>query len=291
MLAHIKEIINKISNYPRAVGAFNVYNLETAKAAVKGAVAAGCPAVIQTTETAIKYAGAKNLFNLVKSVIEDESGIIPMAIHLDHGKDLQIIEQCLRLGYSSVHCDASAFPFEDNIKITMEAAEIAHKAGAWVQGELGNILGKEGLIKIGRGDDINKYFTDPDKTKDFAEKTGVDVLAVSLGNFHGYFVGQENLDFERLQNIQEKVKIPLVLHGGSGISAEQIRKAIGLGVKIINVDTELRLSFAKSLRQSFLVEKDAVDLREHLKCAMSAMAGVVKEKCILFYKINPLSLP
>jgi len=240
------------------------------------------PLAVQTTENAIQYAGLKNIYTLIKTVIEEESGIVPVSIHLDHGKNLEIIEACLKIGYTSVHCDASALPFEENIHMTKEAAEMAHEHGALVQGELGNILGKEGLIKIQQGFNFKKLLTPPEQIAEYVERTGVDTVAVSLGNLHGHFVGDENLDFERLTTIHEQIKIPIVLHGGSGISDEQIKKAISLGIRIINIDTDLRIAFLNAVRQNLTMEKDKIDPREPLTQGMLAMTAVVKNKAKLF---------
>jgi len=282
MLVHFKEILQAKVDEHRALGSFNAFNLETAKAIVKAAKDSGLPLAVQTTENALQYAGLKNLYTLIKIVIESESGVVPVSIHLDHGKNLEIIEACLKIGYTSVHCDASAFSFEENIGITKEAAEMAHEHGALVQGELGNILGKEGLIKIRQGLNFKKLLTPPEQIAEYVERTGVDTVAVSLGNLHGHFVGDENLDFERLAAIHEYIKIPMVLHGGSGIPGEQIRKAISLGVRIINIDTDLRLVFLQAIKQNLSMEKDKVDPREPLTQGMMAMTEVVKTKAKLF---------
>jgi len=282
MLVHFKEILQAKVEEHRALGSFNAFNLETAKAIVKAAKESGMPLSVQTTETAIQYAGLKNLYILIKTVIEEESGMVPVSIHLDHGKNLEIIEACLKIGYTSVHCDASALPFEDNIGMTKEAAEMAHEHGALVQGELGNILGKEGLIKIQQGLNFKKLLTSPEQIAEYAERTGVDTVAVSLGNLHGQFVGEENLDFDRLQAIHEKIQIPIVLHGGSGIADDQIRKAISLGVRIINIDTDLRIVFLNAIKNSLAMKKDRVDPREPLAQGMAAITEAVKNKARLF---------
>lgn len=282
MLVHFKEILKAKVKEQSALGSFNAFNLETVKAIIKAAKESGIPVSVQTTENAIKYAGLKNLYSLIKTVIEEESGVVPVSIHLDHGKNLEIIEACLKIGYTSVHCDASALPFEDNIGMTKEAALMAHEHGALIQGELGNILGKEGLIKMQQGLNFKKLLTPPDQIAEYVERTGVDTVAVSLGNLHGQFVGDENLDFERLQSIHEKIKIPIVLHGGSGIADDQIRKAISLGVRIINIDTDLRIVFLSAIKNSLAMEKDNVDPREPLTQGMAAITEVVKAKAKLF---------
>ena len=264
------------------MGAFNTFNLEMTQGIIRGIKEAGEPAIIQTTENAISYAGIQAIFHLIKATIEAESNNVPVAIHLDHGKNLEIIKEAIKLGYSSVHIDASAYSFEENIKITKLVAGLGHEKGVLVQGELGNIYGKEGLIKMQQGESFKKLLTKPEQIKEYVERTGVDTVAVAIGSLHGHFIGQEKLDLERLKKIQEAVPIPLVLHGGSGISATEIREAIKLGVRIINVDTDLRIAFSSALRESLQLETDEVDPRQLLNKSIKAVAGAVNNKIRLF---------
>jgi fructose-bisphosphate aldolase, class II len=151
-------------------------------------------------------------------------------LHLDHGKSFLVVAECVKAGFSSIHIDGSALPYDENIILTKESFAYAHKNGVWAQGELGTILGKEGLLKR-RHKQIkpDEYMTDPDKAKAFVRETKVDTFAMSIGNMHGMFVGEEKLDLKRLQEINKKVKQPLVLHGGSGISAREIKAAVRAG--------------------------------------------------------------
>ena len=282
MLSHFKEILSEKVESRTAVGAFNTFNLEITQAIIRGAVKAGRPAVVQTTENAVKYAGLKALYHLIKFTIEAESGQVPIAMHLDHGKNLETVKACVDLGYSSVHMDASDYAFNDNIKLTKEAVEYGHNQGVLVQGELGNIYGKEGLIKMQQGEDLKKLMTNPDQIEEFISRTGVDTVAVSLGNLHGSFIGQENLDMPRLQEISKKIKTPIVLHGGSGIPENQIKEAIKLGVRIINVDTDLRIAFKEALQAELKLETDQVDPRKILKPSVARMSEVVVQKIKIF---------
>jgi len=187
-----------------------------------------------------------------------------MSLHLDHGKDFELVKQCVDIGFPSVHMDASFLPFEENIKLTREACEYAHSKGALCQGELGNILGQEGLIKMQQGEDISKIMTNPEQIEEFIESTGVDTIAVSIGNVHGFFVAEGGLDITRLKKINEKIKLPIVLHGGSGIPEEQIKEAITYGVRIVNIDTNLRMAFRDGLRESINLNADLIDPRKIL---------------------------
>ena len=282
MIVKLEEIIKESQ---AAVGAFNTFNLEITQGIVRGARKAGLPVIIQTTENAIDYAGLEALFYLIKATLEAESGEVPMAIHLDHGKKLETVKAAVDLGYSSVHMDASEYPFEENIKLTREAAELGHQRGVWVQGELGNIYSKEGLLKMQQGVDLKKLMTNPDQIKEFVQRTGVDTVAVAIGSLHGHFVGQENIDFEKLEAIRKEIEIPIVLHGGSGIPDEQIKKAIQKGVKIINVDTDLRLAFARALKETLKIETDLIDPRKILQPSVEAISRVVYDKARLFNQI------
>lgn len=282
MLVHIKEIVSQAIEGKYAVGAFNTMNLEITQGIIQGAKRAESPIIIQISENVINYAGLKAIYHLVKSMIEDESGGLPIAMHLDHGKDLELAKACVSIGFSSIHLDASALPFEENIKLTKEAVDYAHQHQVWAQGELGNILGKEGLIKFQQGEDIKKLLTRPEQIKEYIERTGVDTVAVSIGNVHGYYVAKGGLDLERLERINKEIKIPIVLHGGSGIPFEQLKAAIALGIRIINIDTNLRMAFNQALRHSLAKEKDLIDPREILKPAKEAITSKVYELIQIF---------
>lgn len=282
MLVHLKEILEEKIKGQGALAAFNTFNLEMTQGIVRGIKEALAPAIIQTTEKAVLYAGLPALFNLIKETIKAESGNVPVAIHLDHGKNLEIIREAIDLGYSSVHIDASAYPFEENIKITKLISKLGHAKGVLVQGELGNIYGKEGLIKMQQGESFKNLLTKPEQVKEYVERTGVDTVAVSIGSLHGQFIGQEKLDLARLEKIHEEIGIPIVLHGGSGVSDAEIQQAIKLGVKIINVDTDLRIAFSGALRETLKLETAEIDPRQLLAKSIKAVARAVTEKIKLF---------
>lgn len=276
MLVHLKDFFTNKAAAP-AVGAFNTINLEITQGIVAGAKLAAKPVIIQTSENAVKYAGLKAIYHLVRSVIEDESANIPIAMHLDHGKKLELVKACVDIGYSSVHLDASDLPFEDNIKLTQEAVSYAHQQGAWVQGELGSILGAEGLVKFQQSGEIKNFLTNPEQIQEYVERTGVDTVAVSIGNLHGHSDSPEALDLERLARISKRVILPIVLHGGSGIPDDQLSEAIKLGIKIVNFDTDLRLAFLGALTETLSLERNIVDPRKVLRPAKEAVASTVAQ--------------
>jgi len=282
MIVHLKEIVRKAEQGKFALGAFNTSNLEVTLGIIRGAAKLKAPVIIQISEATIAYAGLKNIVNLINSIAATDGKDIPIAIHLDHGKDWDTVKACVLAGLSSVHLDGSAFAFEKNIKLTKRAVDFAHRHGAWAQGELGSMLGKEGLtgIKIPKNHDL--FMTDPLKAQEFVRRTGVNTLAISVGTLHGLFVGKEKIDFERLSKIHSQVKIPLVLHGASGAKDKEVKKAIKLGVRIINIDTSIRIAFTNTLKQTIKTAHGFYDPRKILEPSMGAVQTEVENKIKVF---------
>ncbi len=284
MLVHIKQIVKYAQSKKIAIGAFNTYNLESTLAIIRAAAQSKSPAIIQISEATIKYAGLRTILEIIRTVVAAEAKQIPLAIHLDHGKDYDLFKECVLAGLTSVHLDGSALPYAANVAITKKAVKFGHQHGAWVQGELGAILGKEGMTKVILPPDHNSYMTDPVQAGDFVRLTGVDTLATSIGTMHGNFAGQEKIDFPRLQKIRKLVKIPLVLHGASGTKDSEIRRAIDYGIRIINIDTDLRLAFTKTLQQTLKGKITFYDPRKILAPALNAVQQEVEDKIKLFKK-------
>lgn len=285
MLVHIKDLIRQAQKGSYAVGAFNVFNLETTLGVVRAAVKMGAPVIVQVSETTIEYAGLKPITQIVESVAKNEAVKIPVALHLDHGKSFRSVAECIKVGFSSIHIDASEIPFEENIILTKQAVDYAHKHNVWAQGELGILRGVEDKARV--PEDMAPFFTDPDQAAEFAIKTGIDTLAVSIGNMHGIKkfrdIGVPDLDLKRLEMIHQKTSnIPIVLHGASGVLEKQLERAIGYGVRIINIDTELRLAFSNAMRQ--ILEKDSLiyDPRQIFAPATDILQKVVEEKINMF---------
>ncbi len=278
MLVHIKQIVNKAKVGAYALGAFNTSNLEITLAIVRAAVAKKSPVIIQTSEAAIKYSNLLTLYNLIRSVADTIGRSVPIALHLDHGHSLSIIKECLRVGYSSVHLDASERDFASNVRLSRQAVHLARAQGAWVQAELGSIFGQEGLVKLDSGEITMKdLLTDPLQAKEFVARTGIDILAVAVGTIHGSFRGREKVDQSRLKKIKELTNKPLVLHGGSGLPVSAYRLAIKNGVSIVNIDTNLRLAFQKALAQNIRQKTDLIDPRKILEPATLAMQKEVEK--------------
>jgi len=283
MLVHIGRIINKQMIGKYAVPAFNTSDLEMTQGIVRAAVAQKAPVIIQTSVGALEYAGAEELAGLIKQEAREAKGLF--ALHQDHCHDFSLIKKLINLGYSSVMIDCSHLPYKDNLKLTKEVVHYAHKRGVWVQAELGRILGNEDWQNVKSGQDL---MTVPDEAAKFVAQTRIDTLAVAVGSMHGIPVDprikkvlstlKEHLDLKRLAAIRQKVKIPLVVHGASGVPDHQVRAAIKIGVVIFNIDTDLRVAFNKALRNNIKKNPEIYDPRKLFKPATDALQAMAEHK-------------
>lgn len=266
MFTSLKDLYKKAEENGVAIGAFNTNNLEETQAIVRAAEKLKLPAIIQTSRKAIDYAGLSELFVLIKNLIDESE--VQLVIHLDHAKEIELVEKCLKVGYRSVMFDGSEFPFEKNVLETRRVVELARQFGATVEGEIGAIgKGEEGV------EGKNQEFTDPKEAAEFVKLTGVDSLAISIGNTHGAPKG-EKIDFELLGQINQVVDVPLVLHGSSGLSSMMIKKAISLGVRKINIDTQLRRAFKAGVLEE-INDKNS-DIRDYLASGREEVGEVVE---------------
>lgn len=284
MLVHTKDLLKDALDNKYAIGAFNTCNLEMTLGIIHAAQEAHSPVIVQVTENEIKYAGLKPITHIVETIAKNEAINVPVALHLDHGKSFHSVAECINAGFSSIQIDVSDLPFDENVMLTKQVADYAHKFGVWVQGELGAMKGKEGAmaIKLGKDFDMKKYMTNPDQVAEFIEKTNVDTLAVSVGTIHGMFPEIEKVDHERLKKISVLVNIPLVLHGASGAPDDDITKALTEGIRIINIGTELRIAFSTALRSTLLANYEEYDPRKILAYATEAVEKAAKGKMDLF---------
>jgi fructose-bisphosphate aldolase class II len=260
-----------------AVGAFNTNNLEITQSIVEAAMAERSPLILAVSPGAMKYAGVAYLAAIAR-VACDESDV-PISLHLDHGLSVDDVRIVLDNGFSSVMIDGSKLPFEENIELTREAVELARARGASIEAELGRLVGTEDSISVSERE---ASMTDPDQAAEFVRRTGIDSLAVSIGNAHGWYKGEPDLDFDRLRAIRSKVEIPLVLHGASGIPDDMIREACSIGVDKINIDTEVRNAFRQAVARFVDENPDQIDPRKILTPAREAMREVVAGKMRLF---------
>lgn len=278
MLVHIKEIITEAEKGGYAVGAFNIHNLESALGVAQAANHAKSPAIIQVSESTIKYMGLKPITHIVSTIAKNIAANVPIALHLDHGKSFDSIFECISAGFTSVHIDASHLPLDENINLTKHVVNVAHAKKIWVQGEVGAMIGGHGTR--------SKYLknipiADADEVIEFVRKTGVDTIAAAIGTAHGSFEN-ENIRFDLLKKIKEKTKKPFVLHGGSGVKEAQIRQAIKLGVNIINIGTDIKIAFCEALIKNCAKNKNETDPRILLKPTIGAVEETVMKKMKLF---------
>ncbi|MCI1965242.1 MAG: class II aldolase [Oscillospiraceae bacterium] len=227
---HMKELINDAAVENRAVGAFSVGNMEMVIGAIKAAEELETPIILQIAQVRLKYSPLHLMGPMM--VHAAQRAKVPVAVHLDHGLTMDTVKQALDLNFTSVMIDGSRFDFEKNIEITNQTVQMAHHAQANVEAELGVVGGSEDGSTKGK-----IVCTDPDTAKKFTEKTGVDALAVAIGNAHGHYQGVPKLQLDVLEEIHRKVNIPLVLHGGSGISPGDFRHCIQYGIRKINIAT------------------------------------------------------
>ena len=285
MLVSAKEMLQKARNEKYAVGQFNINNLEWTKAVLLTAEENNSPVILGVSEGAGKYMGGyKTVVGMVKGMIEDLNITVPVAIHLDHGSYEGALKS-IEAGFSSVMFDGSHYSIEENITKTKEIVELAHSKGISVEAEVGSIGGEEDGV-VGTGE-----VADPSECKMIAD-LGIDMLAAGIGNIHGkYPENWAGLSFDTLEAINNATgTMPLVLHGGTGIPADMIQKAISLGVSKINVNTECQLSFAAATREYIEAGKDlqgkGFDPRKLLAPGFEAIKATVKEKMELFGSIN-----
>ena len=285
MLVSAKEMLDKAKAGHYAVGQFNINNLEWTMAILLTAQELNSPVILGVSEGAGKYmTGYKTVAAMVKAMIEELGITVPVALHLDHGSYEGCLK-CVEAGFSSIMFDGSHYPIDENVAKTTELVALAHSKGMSIEAEVGSIGGEEDGV-IGAGE-----CADPDECKAIAD-LGVDMLAAGIGNIHGkYPANWAGLSFETLDAVQQKTgDMPLVLHGGTGIPDDMIKKAISLGVAKINVNTECQLSFAAATREYIEAGKDlegkGFDPRKLLLPGTEAIKATVKEKMELFGSVN-----
>ncbi|MBI4786415.1 MAG: class II fructose-bisphosphate aldolase [Chloroflexi bacterium] len=276
MLTPWNALLRRAQERGYALGAFNTYNLEITQAILRAAEAKHAPVLIATGSGALKYAGSEALASIALG--HARAATTSVAVHLDHCTSIEEIVACLRLGYTGVMVDGSALPFGENVDLTRRAVQAARAYGASIEAELGAIVGDEDRA---RTHETNAAMTDPAQAEEFVRATGVDALAVAVGNVHGFYRGEPRLDFDRLREIRALVDVPLVLHGASGLPPETIKQAIVLGVCKFNVNTEIRVALFDSLRAQ-LLESGDYDLPKVFGTAVTAMQRVIEEKIEVF---------
>jgi fructose-bisphosphate aldolase class II len=307
MLTTSTDIFAKALEGKYAIGAFNVNNLEIIQGIMAGVVNKQAPVILQVSAGARQYAGPIYLRKLVEAAAEINPDI-PIVFHLDHGEDFEICKDCIDNGFTSVMIDGSKYDFEENVRLTKEVVDYAHEKGVVVEGELGKLEGVEDDVKVEAG---QGSYTDPDQAAEFVERTGIDSLAVAIGTSHGAYkftMDQDpKLDFERCQQISEKVKIPLVLHGASsvlqnfvkeineyggdvkdskGVPEKMITEATKYGVTKVNIDTDIRLGMTAAIRKNLQENPGNFDVRKFLGAARDAVTEMVEHKIDILGSAN-----
>ncbi len=270
MLVNSKEICNKAYQEGYAIPQFNINNLEWTKYILEESEKQGSPIILGVSEGAIKYMGGYNVvYSLVTSLIKDLGIKIPVSLHLDHGTSLESCKKAIDAGFSSVMIDASKLDLETNIMITNQVCDLDENIS--VEAEVGHIGGTEDNITA----DI--AYAKVNDVAEMVSRTKIDLLAAALGSVHGLYKGEPKLDFDRMLQIKEMTKMPLVLHGGSGIPDEMIRKSISLGMAKVNFNTELQIVWHRAVKE-FVTTNENYDPRKVISSGEKAIKEVVAQK-------------
>ncbi|MDY3919035.1 MAG: class II fructose-bisphosphate aldolase [Candidatus Limivivens sp.] len=272
MLVNMNDVLIPARKQHYAVGLFNAVNLELARGIFQAAEATGSPVIVGTAEILLPYGPLEEVSYYLLPMAKKAK--VPVVVHLDHGLQYDTCIKALELGFSSIMYDCSTDSYEENVRKVKEMADIAHSYGATIEGELGHVGDNEDSAEgNSRMQDPSRYFTDPDMAKDFVEKTGVDALAIAVGNAHGAYKLPPKLDFRRIRTIAENVSVPLVLHGGSGLTDEDFRQAIREGISKVNIFTDINVAAVKAEMEHFSsVNKGIIDL-------IPSAVAAVEEEC------------
>ena len=298
-LVNTRDMFQKAYAGGYAVGAFNVNNMEIIQGIVDGGKLENAPLILQVSAGARKYAKHVYLMKIIEAALEDSD--LPIAVHLDHGPDFETCKSCIDGGFSSVMIDGSHLPFEENIALTRRVVAYAHDRNVTVEGELGRLAGIEDAVNVS---DEDASYTDPAEVEEFVVRTGVDSLAIAIGTSHGAFKfkGEPRLRFDILEKVSQKLPgFPIVLHGASsvipeyveminrfggsmpgaqGVPEDMLRKAAGMAVCKINIDSDLRLAFTALVRKHLAEHPDHFDPRQYLGDARDSLRDMVRHKIV-----------
>lgn len=279
MLANLNDVLYPAKKHHYAVGLFNAVNLELARGIISAAESTGSPVIMGTAEVLLPYGPLEEVSYYLLPMAKKAN--VPVVIHLDHGLRKETCIQALELGFSSIMYDCSTDSYEDNVKKVKEMADIAHSYGATIEGELGHVGDNpdsaEGNSNL---DDPSRFFTDPKMAKDYVDKTGVDALAIAVGNAHGAYKLPPKLDFNRIRTIAQTVDVPLVLHGGSGLTDNDFKRAIQEGISKVNIFTDINVAAVKAEFERFSsMDKGLIDL---IPAAVEAVKQESMKKMKLF---------
>ncbi len=273
MLVNLNEVLLPAKRNKYAVGLFNAVNLELARGIIQAAEYSKSPVIMGTAEVLLPYGPLEEVSYYLIPMAKKAN--VPVVIHLDHGLNKETCLKALELGFSSIMYDCSTDPYDTNVEKVREMAEIAHSYGATIEGELGHVGDNEGSAEgSSHLEDPSRFYTDPKVAKDYCEKTKVDALAIAVGNAHGAYKFPPKLDFERIRTIARTVNVPLVLHGGSGLTENDFRRAIQEGISKVNIFTDINVAAVEAeFRQFSSMDKGIIDL-------IPAAVEAVKQECL-----------
>lgn len=273
MLVPGREILDAADKGGYAVGAFNVHTIEMLAPVLEVAEEKKSPVLLQFSYGSLTFIGAEAISVLVTHAARQAK--VPVAIHLDHGDGFAQIMQGLRHGFTSVMIDASRLPLAENIALTRQVVEAAHAVGVSVEAEIGRVGGTEEHVTV---NEWEASLSDPAEAEELVAKTAIDYLAPAFGTAHGFYKGEPKLDLDRLAEVNRRVSVPLVMHGGSGVPDTMVREAIKRGVAKVNVATELKDAWARALRDTLQAKPSEIDPRKLLAPAREAVKAVVRTK-------------
>ena len=283
MLVNMNEVLRPAKKNHYAVGLFNAVNLELARGIIAAAESSRSPVIMGTAEILLPYGPLEEVSYYLIPMAKKAS--VPVVVHLDHGLTYDTCIQALKLGFSSVMYDCSTDSYEENVRKVKEMADIAHSYGATIEGELGHVGDNEGSAEgSSHLADPSAFFTDPKMAKDYVDKTGVDALAIAVGNAHGAYKLPPKLDFERIRTIAKTVDVPLVLHGGSGLTDNDFKQAIKDGISKVNIFTDINIAAVKAEFSRFTdMNKGIIDL---IPAAVEAIKQESMKKMELFGSVG-----
>lgn len=284
MLVNLNEVLPQARAGQYSVGLFNTVNLEMARGVLKAAEETKSPIIIGTAEILLPYGSLEELSYFLIPMARKAS--VPVVVHYDHGLTFEKCMEALKCGFTSIMYDCSTDTYEENVRKVKELTKIAHAFGATVEGELGHVANNEGAgsDEVASAEDMSAYYTDPLQAKDFIEKTQVDALAIAVGTAHGAYKFKPQLDFERIQTIRDLIAVPLVLHGGSGLSAEDFQRAITCGISKVNIFTDINVAASEAIKKGYADGKGC--MTDLIPYQVEEIAGATRKKLKLFGCMN-----
>ncbi|MCK4967137.1 class II fructose-bisphosphate aldolase [bacterium] len=282
-LESMKEMLCDAKEKKYAVGAFNILDYNSMKAVVCAAEETQSPIIVQTSVITVQLWGAETMMSWAKEICSESK--IPVAIHLDHCKDIAVIKECIDAGWTSVMIDASSKPFDENLSITRQVAALAENRGVSVEAELGEIGGVEDDISVS---DEDAHLANLDKAEKFCNEVSLDCFAPAVGTAHGVYKGEPKIDFNRIEEIAKRTNLPLALHGGTGLSDEVFLKCISLGCAKINISTLLKYAFIDSFIDYYNSNKTEYNPLNEIKAQFNKVKNTVTEKLRLFGSVGKI---